>query len=127
MTKAKSQLLLLLLLIFYNTSLPAQVTTSTSAQWNRYFADSLIMILKTAKKNSIKVDLLHNLCFRLWWIQEYDKTIQYKNASLVLAKKLNLIKVKTRTYSYLSNIYEQMGKYSQVLQFSFWPHKILKL
>jgi len=45
----------------------------------------------------------------------------------VLAKKLNLIKVKTRTYSYLSSIYDEMRKYSQVLQFSFWPHKILKL
>ena len=127
MSKAKSQLLLLLLLIFYNTSLRVRVTTNTSAQRDRYVAGSLIIGLKTAKENSINADLLHNLCSRLRWIQEYDKTIQYKNASLVLAKKLNLIKVKTRTYSYLGSIYDGMGKYSQVLQFSVRFHKILKL
>jgi tetratricopeptide (TPR) repeat protein len=124
MIKTKKLLLLSLLLTAQKPDLSAQASANTSAQLNRRAVDSLIIILKTSIEDSNKVELLHKIGSGLYLIKEYKQAIQYETSSVLLANKLNLKKAQSRAYSYLGNIYRDMGDYTEALKNHFASLKI---
>lgn len=84
--------------------------------WHKHISDSLFTVLKIAREDSNKVDLLHGIGFNYNRLAEYEKAIKYLDLSLSLSQKLNLKKREAREYSYLGSVYGDMGNYTEALK-----------
>ena len=62
------------------------------AAWYKHIVDSLFTVLKSAREDSNKVDILHGIGFRYNRLAEYDEAIKYLNLSLSLSQKIKFKK-----------------------------------
>lgn len=78
--------------------------------------DSLLNELKTAKEDTIKVDILDNIIWE-YLSSDLDKALKYANEELELAKKLKFQKGISSGLTSLGNVYNRKGDYNLALKF----------
>ena len=81
--------------------------------------DSLLNELKTAKEDTIKVDILDNIIWE-YLSSDLDKALKYANEELELAKKLKFQKGISSGLTSLGNVYNRKGDYNLALKFLHW-------
>ncbi len=87
--------------------------------------DSLLTVLKTAKEDTNKVNILNQLCEKAGWrIAKYDKAFEYAEGAKTLAEKLGFTKGVANSYHNIANIYYYQGKYTEALETNFASLKI---
>lgn len=79
--------------------------------------DSLLTVLKTAKEDSNKVNLLHNLCVNRTVLGDYAGAFTYANESLILAKKIDFKKGIADSYYQIGNVSSWSTDYPKAVDF----------
>lgn len=88
--------------------------------------DSLQNVLKTAKEDTSKVFLLNELSNQYKVLNDYENAIQYANAALALADKLNFKKGQATIYLTLGRINARQNKFIEALQYDSISLQICK-
>lgn len=78
--------------------------------------DSIEVFLKNEKNDTVKMNASNKLCRDFWQTGEYNKSLQYAQTALSIAKKLNLKKGITSAYNNLGVTYWYQGYYSKALE-----------
>ena len=110
---------LLLAVMVLNLTAKAQVVRSSTEQWNRHIADSLLDRLKSAAEDTNKVKLLNGIAFRMNRVRDLDDALQYGQQALSLARKLQYREGEMIAYRHLADAHTQDGKYQPALDYYF--------
>jgi len=86
--------------------------------------DSLITVLKNAKEDTVKVNLLLQLSGELQYANQYEEAIEKTNDALSLSQKVNFGSGRSEAYSELGNIYDILGDHARSLENHFKALKI---
>lgn len=79
--------------------------------------DSLLIVLKTAKEDTNKVNLLNKLSEKAGWrIAKYDRAIEYAEGAKNLAKNLNYKRGEANANHNLGNGYFFQGNYDEAMK-----------
>ena len=124
MRKKLFQFTFLLILCFPCSFLFCQPGNPYMAKWHQHIIDSLLPILKIAKDDSSKVEILHQISFRYSRLAEYADAVKYENESLLLSKKIKFNMGEKRAYSYLGSMYAEQGNYDEALKNHFAALKL---
>ena len=95
--------LLVILFIYASTKLPAQVSP----------VDSLLSILKTAKEDTNKVNILFQLSEQC----VVEDILKYAQQSLALAEKLKYEKGIANAYNNIAFVYHNQGQIQKALEY----------
>ena len=79
--------------------------------------DSLLIVLKTAKEDSGKVNNMANLGSQFGMSGDYAKAKQYADSALKLAERLNFKKGKALAYNILGTVDYNKGNYPEALKY----------
>jgi len=83
---------------------------------NNAAIDSLENVLRTAKEDTAKVNLLNEISTKYGKIGEYKMAMQYADSALDLAKTLDYEKGIAFSHKYIGNCYDIQGKGSKALE-----------
>ena len=86
--------------------------------------DSLELVLKTAKEDTVKVNNLYSLSKQYRNISNFEKAMQYAESALVLADKINYKRGKANAYNIIGNLYIYTSNYPEALKNSLAALKI---
>ena len=86
--------------------------------------DSLKILLKTAKEDTNKANILSDLSWRLKNIGNYDTALQYANTALSLSEKLNFKRGLSAARNGIGLVYFYKGNYAEALKNYFIGLKI---
>jgi two-component system sensor histidine kinase UhpB len=78
--------------------------------------DSLLQVLKTAKEDTGKVNILNNLGTECYKVSEFDLSRKYSREALVLSEKINYAKGKAVAFLTAGTAYYSQGDYYIALQ-----------
>ncbi len=98
------------------------ITLNCCAQNN--IIDSIGILFKAEKSDTIKIDHLNNLCWEYRKIGLYDTAMQLGNKALQLSQQLNFKKGIANSYSNIGVVYWNQSNYPKALDYYF---KALKL
>jgi tetratricopeptide (TPR) repeat protein len=88
--------------------------------------DSLLIVLKTAKEDSNKVNTLNKLSEYTRRIGDYDSSFYYAGEAKLLAEKINYKKGLVDSYTNMGNNHQSQSNYSQALKNHFTAYEITK-
>ena len=91
---------------------------------NNTVIDSLVLVLKTAKEDTVKVINLNLLCWQYIGIRDYEIAMKNAESALLLAGKLEYKKGKAVAYITLAAICRRQGKYPEAVENYFAALKI---
>jgi serine phosphatase RsbU (regulator of sigma subunit) len=114
----------ILFLFFYFSFLICSSQQNKNAGKHNPVIDSLFIVLKIAKEDTIKVNTLYKLCWELENIGEPEKAMEYANTALLLSQKINFKNGTANCYSEIGTIYQNHGNYSEALKNHFASLKI---
>ena len=95
----------------------AQDPTENAAVFN---VDSLRKVLQSEKEDTSKVNTLHALAHKLYFLAEYDSCLKYIQSSLSLAKKLNYKRGQAAAYFLIGGVYSNLGNNAETLKNSVY-------
>ncbi|MBA3665215.1 MAG: tetratricopeptide repeat protein [Bacteroidetes bacterium] len=107
----------LVLLLTFNI----QFITSFAQQNTR---DSLLAVLKTAKEDTNKVNILNSLSKQLWKTNDFEQAKKQAGSALTLAQKLNFKAGEANAYNNFGIISDYHGDYPEALKNYFASVKI---
>src|ERR1035437_4618306 len=102
-----------LIIIILNASF--LISNSFSFAQNKKI-DSLLILLKTDKPDTNKVNHLNILCYEYGNIQQNDTALHYGNEALELAQKLNFKKGTAYSYQWMGIAYLYQTNYNKALE-----------
>lgn len=97
-----------------------------SAQDKNIDVDSLLNLLKTAKKDTNQVNVLNDIAWGFFKVGNYDSSIIYAEIAKKLATSIQFKKGLGSAYCNIGNDYQKKGNYSEALKNIFTALKLMK-
>lgn len=85
----------------------------------KYYADSILFLLKDARPDTNRINLLNELNVYLHRIGYYDEMFKYATEAAELSKKFNFNKGLRAAYNKLAAVYGRRNNYDEALKYNF--------
>ena len=79
--------------------------------------DSLMLVLKSAKQDTSRINLLNDICKEKYQAGDYPEAKKYADEALTLAENINFKKGMAESYFQIGRIYQSFSEYPKALEY----------